>query len=290
MKKIFKEKIFRYGARFVFAITLSFIVSYYFSLSHEFLIPITAILAMLTTVGNALHQGLQRFLLMLAIVIVASWALGSMHLLYARAFDVSLGAIIGILTNLFLFPERADVAFREALIPILTVYQQYFLAIINLLLDKTAAEDKKMLTENILFKLPRWVYKPGFNIFLRKGQQYFLLKTEQTADILFSMHYLARQQYAATLLHEVREPLLQCAKRVEEFFSALIMVLELKKLSEAVTDFAEDINELEKVLQRIVPLPLDLLDISKDYTYLAAFIYDLKDLHQVMLKLAEALR
>ncbi len=284
------KKNFRRELKFTFAIVLSFIFEHYFSLSHEYLIPITTVLVMITTVGNALHQGLQRFLSILIVVTLASWIFKSSHLIYARVLDVSMGAAIGILTNLFLLPERADVAFRETLIPVLTAYQQYFAAIVHLLLDKKDAEDNKNIVENGLLKLPLWVYKPGFNIFLQRGQRFFLLKIEQVGDILFSMHYLARQKYSETLLSEIREPLQQCTKRVNEFFSALITILELKKLPEGVTDFAEDISGLEKALRAVDPLPLDLLSLSKDNSYFAAFIYDLKDLHREMVSLAQALR
>ncbi len=65
---------------------------------------------------------------------------------------------------------------------------------------------------------------------------------------------------------------------------------ELKILSDDPSDLEKEITELQDQLFMIVPTSLELLDMRRDYVYLAAFIYDLKDLRKLLLKMGEALR
>jgi len=67
-------------------------------------------------------------------------------------------------------------------------------------------------------------------------------------------------------------------------------VLELKTLSDEPSDLEKEMTDLQDQLFTIVPTSLELLDMRRDYVYLAAFIYDLKDLRKLLLKMGEALR
>ncbi len=289
MKKLFNNKWLRWFCKLIIVILLSLLVSYYFALAREFLVPLTAILVMQTSAGNILRQGLQRFLLIILIVALASFLLQSMALFYARIYDVTLGAVIGILVNLFVFPLPVDALFREEVILILTAYRKYFSEIVSLLL-KQKQENGSLVVANALQNFPNWVYKSGFDVALREGYRHFLLRIEQVGDVLFSLHYIARYQFDARFLQEISEQLTQCAKNVEDYFSALIATLELKKISEGVTDFIDNITSMEKEFIDYSALSLELLDIAKEDVLFAEFVYGLRDLHSMLSKLTEALR
>ena len=66
--------------------------------------------------------------------------------------------------------------------------------------------------------------------------------------------------------------------------------MELQKLTDEPSDLTDEIEQLLKQFFTVVPASLELLDMRRDYVYLAAFIYDLKDLRRCLLKLGEALR
>lgn len=219
-------------------------------------------------------------------------------LLYARMHDVILGGVVGIVSGLLIYPSRADVDFRIGVIVILRAYQRYLLAITDLLFLQSAAlasvqasrlEVERVLQIHRVF-FPDWVYEAGFNIALRQGHRHFLVRTEQVGEILCALQSVARHPVDPALLDKLRQPILHSVKQTVGIIDALITLLELKKLTDSIPDFAEDMHALEALFHKTVALPLELLDISQDYVYLAAFIYDIKDLQKTLLKLAEALR
>lgn len=215
-----------------------------------------------------------------------------MPLIYARAADMTLGAAIGLLANLLIFPAKPDVEFRKSVITILHVYSDYLAAIAQLMLGESysAAEEKRKAVEKILqTQFPEWVYEYGFNIELRQGHRHFLVLVERLGQILFSMHQAARYDYDKKTRQLLSGSLTECVKKATKMMNAMITVLELKKLTEGIDDFEQDIIQLEQTFQTAVAPSIELLDLSDDYMSLAAFIYDLKDLRISLLKLLEAL-
>ncbi len=204
--------------------------------------------------------------------------------------DVLIGAAIGIISNLILLPRRVDTEFREKILPVVKVCNDYFSLIIDQLLQQENKQFDNAALENALLKLPDWVYQRGFSGVFQKGYRFFLIKIEQISDVLFSMHHLVRYQYDKELIAKIRPPLLQYVEHVNQFFSSIVTVLELKTLTDAPSDLENEMNELQKQFFSIVPSSLELLDMRRDYVYLAAFVYNLMDLRKLLLKLGEALR
>src|SRR3989338_6136034 len=134
-------------------------------------------------------------------------------------------------------------------------YSNYFSSVIALLLERQLKKE-----DSISQSLPSWVYEAVFDITLQKSYRHFLLKTDQISEILLSMHHLARHSFDETLLEKMRDPLLQCAEKAQQFFSALIKVFTLETLGVGVEDFASDIFTLENSFREAVPLSTDLLD------------------------------
>jgi len=292
MKRLIKTNMARHVIRILCAFGIALPLTYYLSATKQGWLPFATISVMLTATGSALYQGLLRFFLITIVIVIGSLIFSPLYLLYMRMYDVVLGALVGILANIVILPDRVDFACRTAFIPVLQSYASYFSALVALLLqrDLSGAEREKTNVEKKLQQLPEWVYEVGFDVTLQKGYRYFFMKVGQIGEILFAMHHLARYPFSDELLNTIREPLLQCVTRVEQFIAALVSVLELKKLTEGIVDFGAELMEMEEKFKVIVPPALEVAEVARDYVYLTEFIYDLRDLRSSLLRLTEALR
>lgn len=287
---LFKKNDVRYMLSLIVALILSLIINYFLAETQVFLIPLMTLFVMQTSIGNAFYQGMQKCLIVLVIIAIASLILYSIQFFYQMVHDALIGSIIGIIANLFLLPRQADTQFREEILPALKIFNEYFSSIIDQLLQQDSRKLNNASLEKALLKLPDWVYKRGFNNALQAGYCFFLIQLEKMSDVLMSMHHLARYQYDKELIAKIRPTLLQYVDHVNQFFLSVVTVIELKKLSEEPSDLEIEITELQNQLFTIVPASLELLDMRRDYVYLAAFIYDLKDLRKLLLKMGESLR
>lgn len=283
------------------AVVIAVIVSYFFAKAENFWMPIATILVMQTTIAAALRQGLLRFFLFALVVAIGTAITIIIHpeihfsILYGRLYDIAVGAVIGIIINLLVLPPHADVEFRNDLIPILNAYENYLVAILNLLLQKEnaliAAENKKQWVEKMLLQFsPTWIYARGFSFDMRQGYRYFLIMTERVEQILFSLHHISRYQFDKVFLQDMQGSLISYVENANKIMGALVTVLSLKKIAEGLNDLSDEIQNLEKEFQTATPVSLELLDMSKDYIYFAALIADLKDLRTTLLGLTQTLR
>jgi hypothetical protein len=282
----------QYVISIVIALLVSYVVEYYFSMSGSYLIPVAAVLVMLTSIGNMIYQGIIRFFLLVIVVVVVSVILPSHHMIYVRLYDVCLGALIGIACNFFIFPRRADREFRDSVLAILRAYEAYFVSLMNSIFEKdeVTLEIKKIEVEYQLQQFPNWVYAKGFDVGLKEGHQYFLMKLFHVAEILFAMQNAVRCRYDVEVVEVMRESVMICADKVKTFFNALITVFELKKLKEGVEDFEEQLHDLDTRFQTLIPTHVNLLDMSQDDVLFYEIIYTLNDLRKALMKLGQALR
>lgn len=295
------------------AIFFAIIIGHYCSMSEKFWLPLTTILVMQTSMGVALRQGIYKFIIIFSSVILGSLLVFIIHQvfavdvfpivnhdsLYARLYDITIGAIIGIVANILIFPTRLDKEFRLNVIPLLDAYSNYLLCITHLLFQKDHhhvenAEMQKRQLEKVLqaqaMLFPEWVYESGFSVTLRPGHRHFLVMIERVGQILFSMHYIARQHFDEVLLQTLKDPLNVATDQARKTIQAMITVLNLNKLNEGVSDLSEELDALESAFKVAVPLSIELLDMSKDYIYLSALIQDWKDLRTALVRLGQALR
>lgn len=290
MANLLRTNGIRYCCSLFLAFMLSLVLNYFLATSQVFLIPLTTLFVMQTSIGNAFYQGMQKCLLVIIFIAAASLFVHSIPLFYLMTHDVLIGSVIGIMANLLLWPRKADAQFREEILPTIKTFNEYFSLIIDQLLQQDSSKFNNAALENVIIKLPDWVYERGFNNALQVGYQFFLLQIEKMSDALMSMHHLARYQYDKELIAKIRPTLLQYVDRVNQFFISVITVIELKTLIEEPSDLEKEMTELQNQLFTIVPSSLELLDMRRDYVYLAAFIYNLKDLRKLLLKMGEALR
>lgn len=215
---------------------------------------------------------------------------------YDRIFSITLGAIIGLLVNLIIFPLKADKIFRIEMVLLLQNYKTYLAAIMQLLFKEPDAILNAQIKKHHVMQLlceangyPAWVYDTGLSIPLQPGHRHFLVMIERLGQIQFAMHHLARHMFDERLLQSLKPELFEVARQAQHIMDVIISVLNLEQLKESVSDLSDEIAQLENVFKRQVPLSLELIDMSKDYIYLTAFIEDFQDLRSVLIKLGLAL-
>lgn len=278
----------RMTTTFIIAIT----ISYFFSFSEKFWIPLAALLAMLTPIGSVVYNGIRWLVLMILVVIVGSWMFSDMSLTYVRVIDVTIGSIIGILANLFLFPRRPDVEFRRRMVLILNAYSEYLDSLIHSFFHKKHEEpiSKRIYLENLLRKdFPDWVFKTGYNIALRSGHRFFAATISKMSFLLFSMHQAVIHTWDADLKNQLEIPMQNLVSRAREIISTINIILELKQVVEKPEDFFDDIKVMEVILKKKIR-SLELLSLSDADIYPESVLFDLKDFHTALIKLIETLR
>jgi hypothetical protein len=212
-------------------------------------------------------------------------------------YDLLLGAALGLLSTLLIFPDKADVEFPKRVLPLLKESSDYLGALLDLMLrvpgSEVSALHKREAIERIWANraafLPVWVFETGFNPALKPGQYFFVVHLGQLTEILFALHHLARHEFPVDLLDSFSKTLRDSTGRSQELLANLCTLLAGKKLSFSETDFIADLPMLDESFQAQIKLSLELLDISRDYVYLAAFMRYLKDLRLQLLQLAETL-
>jgi uncharacterized membrane protein YccC len=237
-------------------------------------------------------------LLIAVVVLMVLIPFPSSSTLFPRMHDVVLGGIVGVVAGLLIFPAQPDADFRKGVIPVLQAYNDYLLAIMELLFRlpkaELVAQQAKYRVELVLQVqqefFPEWVYDAGFNPALQQGHRHFLIKIEQLGQVLFAMHQIARHAIDAKLLEEFRESIQHYVEQARGLMVLFVARLNLEKIDKPMTDFSEEIVTLEKTYRNVIQVPLELLDTSQDYIDLAALIFDLKNCQNILLRIAEALR
>jgi uncharacterized membrane protein YccC len=281
----------RHIFRIIIALAGAFFINEWGSFTAQWWLPLATFFVMLTSTGSAIYQGVLRYILLLLVVGLSSWFFASAEVMYVRSYDITIGACIGILVNAVVLPDRIAVDFRKVVVPILQSYASYYAAIVNLLLQRDRAiEEKKLAVEVALQKLPVWVYETGFDLALQKGYRFFVMKVNEVGELLFAMHHLARYPFPQEVRVVVEDELLLSVQKAEQFFKALIEVLNLKLVTGELADFYQEIDRVEQAFKKAVPEQWDVLGVSKEYVYLVEFIYTMRELQDILIKMAEALR
>ncbi len=242
------------------------------------------------------QQGLHLALLRL-IVLLVTLLLPLSFLNPAYLQDIFMGGALGLGSTLLIFPDQPDREFPKRIAPLLSLLSNYLAALSALLFREEDAEQiaerERAAVEKYWIKpeeaFPLWVFESGFNPALQPGQYYFVVHVGQLTEILFALHYLARYAFPKELLSEFSQVIQTAVAGSQELLRNLSLLLEGKKLSFSETDFTADLPALDECFQSKIKLSLELLDLSRDYVYLAAFIRYLKDLRLQLIQLAGTL-
>ena len=239
-----------------------------------------------------------HFPLLLLIILLLSivFPVASIDLPYVVA-DILFGAFIALSCIVLIFPDKPDLEFQKRVQPVLKDFSHYLASLVSLLLQEAEAakyaQSKRAAVELIWANkddyFPVWVFEAGFNPALKAGQYYFVVHLGQISEILFAMHHFARHPFERALLQDFVVPLNVAVAGTQDLLENVLVLLSGKKLTRSNPNFIDDILALEEQFRSTFHLSLEMLDLSRDYIYLAAFIRYLKDLRLQLLQLAAAL-
>jgi len=187
-------------------------------------------------------------------------------IVYARFYDTTIGAALGILGSFLLFPNKTKGEFNTSKRYLEKQLADYFLAIMNMFLDIPSAEvqakAKKMQVENALlsdrqFYLERR-YETHFRFSEQEGEKRFLEISERMAQRLFSLHQQARYHLALDIFEEMQDILIQLRNKGVKFLSeesvsaeALSEILQL--LQKQLAEFRQRQDNVTQRWQDIAP-------------------------------------
>lgn len=267
-----KDNKLRFMLRLLLASMLSYVCYVYFYHAKLWWMLFSTLFVMWTPIGSAFVQGLLRYFLLMSVAI----------LLYNNAIfhAITLGSLVGVVVNTLFFPDRIDVAFQKTVIPFLYVAQDYFASMVEYMVDNpsTNLDQARGRFQEHVRLLPSWVYQTGFDLTLQKGYRYYFMQLHHLAEVLFAMDYLVHYSYEAAWISAIKQPITECVTRVREFVNALATLLDLKKMREGVTDFADDIADMERV------------EIYKHANQCLELLYTIKEMRIILIQLAKALR
>lgn len=220
-----------------------------------------------------------------------------------QIFDAILGSAIGYICVSILSLNDINSDFRAGIIPVFQALEAYCPLLIKVLFKSRSHSDKLSAErEELEYTLldsksdyPEWVYNVGFNPGLRAGLRFFLLNLEHITEAFFSMDYLVSLRIN-TAKYSIEsgntslvDLLIRCMENNQLLIDTLIQYFESNVLENSVEDFTDDIKELEAELKHELPEHIELWEISSDYTILASFVRDVRDVRLILLQLITSL-
>jgi|GEM_PF-1322617 hypothetical protein len=297
----------RQGMIFFLIMIAAIIVSAFLMTSVEQNQAVYLLLAILFVISSYLAfldrpQANKTFFLMVyfsIIMLIATLSpIHSGQYMQNRVFDALIGAVIGIMGGMIIFPARINEEFTKGIIPILNALNSYSQVMKDSIQGVGRLDEgiirKKLEVENTLQTqhgmYPEWVYETGFNRGVRAGLRFFLVNLERITEVLFSMEYILYQDADPLIFQALSDEIANVMSKNQELLGMLIDYFQYNRLTDAKSDFTSDIAELEKSMQRIMPTSLELLEISPARTLITAFVRDLRDLRGLILQLVMALQ
>lgn len=216
----------------------------------------------------------------------------------ARTNDIAIGAAIGILIHLFVFPVRADAEFRKRVILLLTLYSRYLITINEYLLRKNTSDEcvlqEKFELEKMLQSqsatFPSWVYQAGLSLTLRSGHRHFLIMMERVWEILSELHHIARHTFPQEIAKTLDDPLTHFVREAQKILVAISVVFTLNKVDQPVSDLKEEWVEIEKTINSLIPATFDITDQDPNYFLLINLLEDLNNLRTALISLGNSLQ
>ena len=155
--------------------------------------------------------------------------------------------------------------------------------------DELAKEKIKIIMQTYCHDYPEWVFKRGFNRFLRGGFRYILIHIDQVIDAFFSLDYYLSQPVDTYFMTSVAPQLQRVISKntellqiIHDFFAGANHALPPENIT-------SDITDIQGSLKGVLPDSIELLEISPDYVILAALARDVVDLRELLLKILASL-
>lgn len=211
--------------------------------------------------------------------------------------DIGIGVMMGIAGKIFIFPLKAEAKFRRDMVPLLNTLVDSMSLLCDFFLDPEkeglngryhTGKIQKILQAQ-QGKYLEWIHDGGFNPKLRPGFRFFLIRLEWIIESMLSMNYLLSRPLEVNLLQELSDDCHQVMQNNLALMVCLLRYFEKGVLQDISVDFKSDLIDLKVVLQRNVPVSVELLDLSTDYINLTAIVSEIKDLRGLLLQLVAAL-
>lgn len=270
-------------------VCVAMMIESYIQLKPSGWLLLTAFLVCQTPRGTPLSRGLVVCVLVFGVaMLLPPYTMQEAH---AKAVGIVVGGVVGILVQAFVLPIDFYYEFSQGVTPLLRALHRFT----ALFRDKRMMQvDTRAIEQALIekpYSYPEWVYDVGFNPGLRAGFRYFLVNLERMTEIVFSISYLAHRGVDPELYVDCAQAFNDVMSKNEELLQSLLAYFSDKKMCylDSEADYTSDVTVLEAELRRLVPVSLELLDMSTDYIVLTALARDLKDMRELLLQLVMTL-
>ena len=220
----------------------------------------------------------------MAYLLAAFMPIDSMMQIKYRCADVVMGGVIGIASQLFIFPVRVGREFSGSLQPLLMEMSLYLRAYSEFDPSRWREEKDKQLSRLIQTQTkyyPEWVYELGFNPGLRAGFRFFLIHLERVIDMIQAFDYLSIE----TLPSEFHDALKSVVNVNADLVDLLSQALVKGAKSMTLGEMKKDVEALNEISQKIMPGNFEILMHDEEAVSVLSLTRLAKDMRQVLLTL-----
>jgi len=205
-----------------------------------------------------------------------------------------LGGAIGLIGSYVIFPVKLYSEFKLSLLPILHALIEYAKAQRSYFNVKSNDLTKQKYDLQILFvasgnNYPDWIYEPGFNPALRSGFRYFLIKIERVIELFYSIDLCLHDEKLKSIISILEKEIDVVIEKNQELLTIIYNYFSNKIMDIGASDYVSDMVDLEKKLQKHIPLQIEVLDISPEYICLTSLVKNLKNTREVLIDMLAAL-
>ncbi len=285
------DRVRRQGIRFFIILVVALAVAWFSQWIAGLLVFFVATWMMTAPVGRLFYSMMLRLFFLLLPLVILVFFIGNLHYFQLSALSILLGTLTGFLVKKVVMPEAASLPFQNSVASILKIYQAYFSQTINCILGlaEISIHDNYSM-EMCWLAWPTWLKQRGFDLRLQVGCQYFVEKIMQMGEVLFSLHYLARDSFTPALREFLMEDMLAYRNAVDRVFTAIIEGLQVGGVVIEMAALANILEKIEKEFREIVPVAFAGLDLQHETIKVANVLCALEDLQWLLMKLTQALR
>ncbi len=278
----------------VIALALAVLAGYFLDRDQSGWAMIGAILAMPTTRGTPVRQGLILLIAGLFAVVMGcvlaycflgiSWSPAAQQMLQTKLLLMIAGGVITIVCGLVILPIRQYQEFRRAMLPMLDALIRYSTDLSRVLQGGGAVE-----ASLLDIPYPEWVFEAGFNRNFRGSFRYVLIQLDRVIEALFSLDYYIHQTVDIDMRADVAKPLTAVVEKNTALLAIIRAFFANEKDDKVNDNYISDMTDLHNVLLYVLPQSLELLDVSTDFTILSSMVRDVTDIRELLLQILAGL-
>lgn len=276
------------------ALVLALIMGYFLNHHDYAWVVFGALVVMPTTRGTPVRQGLISLMAGLLVVIIGfvsvhyflqvEWTTASEQMLQSKLLLMVVGACISITCGLTILPVMQYQEFRYAMLQMLDVFIH-----VSSTMRCVIVEGGRCHHALQTIPYPEWVFESGFNRNYRGSFRYILIQLNRVMDAFYSLDYYIHQSIDADMRAEVANQLAAVMDKNNDLLEVIRAFFANEISGKIHENYISDITELRNISQVVLPDNLELLDLSRDYTIIAAMVRDVMDVRELLLQILTAL-